>query len=345
MPRRILREMSHRAIQLAFAGLLILVCVVFPTKSLASGGGATYTVGLSSGRPAFGNLVVGSSGSSTYTETPAGSITPSGGGDFDPHAGSRTILPQTITINCNDTSSCTSQNVRIQVTLGTLTGRITSATMTAAMGSAVLVSGTTTGTSLDFTIGPVGRLSSKTFTLGFTINVSNSGTTASTVPYSIVASGATKDISGTNASQATATIYKGLTLSAPQNLNFGAIVVTGAGTVSLNALGTTRVATGGVTLLKSQSSNPVQPAWFTIDGESGVNVTVAFTTQPLTGAGTAMTFSANSCAVGVITLPVTTSNSSCTTLPDITVGGSVTVGATQAPGVYTGGVTMTVNYN
>lgn len=320
------------------AGLLILVCVVFPNSSIASNP-AIYTVGLSSGRPAFGNLVGSTSGTATFTETPAGVITASNGGDFDPHAASRTVSAQTITVNCGTGNNCGNQNVRIQVTLGTLTGRITSATMTATMGTAILVSGTTSGSALDFTIKPIGKSSSKNFTLGFTINASQAGTvSASTAPYTIIASGGVADTSGSNATSASAAIYKGLSLGSTQNLDFGSIVVgASSGTVALNALGTTRAATGGVTLVKSQASNPVLPALFSISGETGTNVTVSFTTDSLTGPGTTMTFAANSTVVGVVTL-----GSSAT---PVTVGGTVTVNASQTPGVYNGMVHMTVSYN
>jgi hypothetical protein len=338
MLRRMLNGKLKRAIQPLLAGVALLVCVVFPTTSLA--GAASYSVGLSSGRPAFGNLVASSSGTATFVETPAGLIT-TADGDFDPHASSRTVTAQTITVSCNNNATCGTQNVHIVVTLGSLSTRITSASLSATMGTASLVSGTTSGTSLDFVIGPIGNGSSKNFNLGMTITIGTGGTsTTASAVYSITATGGAKDGVGTNSTQASAKIYKGLTVAwANQDLNFGAIVAdpSTSGTVVLNALTLVRAKTGGVTLLKSQSTNPVLPALFTINGETGVNVTVSYTTTPLTGPGTGgLTFSSNATVVGVATLPVTN---------PVVVGGTVSIGAGQTPGVYSGHVTMTVSYN
>jgi hypothetical protein len=334
-----LNETLKKAIQPLLAGATLLVCVVFPTASLASA--ASYSVGLGANRPAFGKLVAGSSGVATFVETPTGSIS-TADGDFDPHAGSRTVTAQTITVSCANNTTCNSQNVHIVVTRGALPvgGRITAASLTAGMGTATLVSGTTSGTNLDFIIGPVGNGSSKTFNLGMTITIGTSGsTTSNNVPYSITATGGAKDAVGTNSSQSTATIYKGLTVSwQSQNLDFGAIVADPAssGSVVLNALTLARAQTGGVTLLKSQSTNPVLPALFKIDGEAGISVTVSYSTTSLTGPGTALAFAANANVVGLVTLPVA---------DPIVVGGTVAIGAGQTPGVYSGHVTMMVNYN
>src|SRR5665213_274170 len=201
MLKRMLNGTLNKAIQPLLAGVALLVCVVFPTSSLAAA--ASYSVGLSANRPAFGNLVAGSAGTATFVETPAGSISTSDG-DFDPHAGSRTVTAQTITVNCSNNATCGTQNVHMVITLGSLPTRVTAATLTATMGTATKVSGTTTGTSLDFIIGPIGNGSSKTFTLGMTITIGTGGTsTAANVPYSITATGGSTDTVGTNSSQST----------------------------------------------------------------------------------------------------------------------------------------------
>lgn len=322
-------------IQPALAGLIFLVCVFVANSALAT----TYTVGLTAGRPAFGNLVA-SSGGATFTETPSGSITlTSGTGGFDPPAGSRTVSAQTITISCDASNPCGTNVVTVTVTPGTPTGRITGYSFTATMGTAVLngSGNVTSGSSLSFKINAVGKSNSKNFTLGIALTVDQAGTTtASTLPYTVVASAASST-SGTNSTSASATVYKGISVSSSQNLGFGSIVVNGSGTVALNALGTARAVTGGVVMVNSQAADPVQPAVFTIGGETGTNVSLSFTTTSLTGPGTSMGFTQNSSQVGTITL-----SSGSTSL---TVGGTVTVGSSQTPGTYNGSVTLTVNYN
>ena len=143
----------------------------------------------------------------------------------------------------------------------------------------------------------------------------------------------------TPASQATANakIYKPLTISKVQNLDFGVIVL-GAGTwsgevVSLSQAGA--LTCGGGTNLTCSGSPQV--AKYHLVGSNIASVTVSSPGFYLTGPGT-LAFSPN--APATVNLGATGS----TTGVDFSIGGSITLASTTPDGVYSGTFAVTADY-
>ena len=143
----------------------------------------------------------------------------------------------------------------------------------------------------------------------------------------------------TPAVQATANakIYKPLTISKVQNLDFGVIVL-GAGTwsgevVSLSQAGALTCG-GGVNVTCSGSP---QVAKYHLVGTNNATVTVSSPGFNLTGPGT-LAFTPN--APATVNLGATGS----TTGVDFSIGGSITLASTTPDGVYSGTFAVTADY-
>jgi Mat/Ecp fimbriae major subunit len=141
------------------------------------------------------------------------------------------------------------------------------------------------------------------------------------------------------ASQATANakIYKPLTISKVQNLDFGVIVL-GAGTWSGEVVSITQAGAltcGGGTNLTCSGS--VQPAKYHLVGTNNAMVTVSSPGFNLTGPGT-LAFTPN--APATVNLGATGS----TTGVDFSIGGSITLASTTPDGVYSGTFAVTADY-
>ena len=141
------------------------------------------------------------------------------------------------------------------------------------------------------------------------------------------------------ASQATANakIYKPLTISKVQNLDFGVIVL-GAGAwagevVSLSQAGA--LTCGGGTNLTCSGSPQV--AKYHLVGTNNATVTVSSPGFNLTGPGT-LAFTPN--APATVNLGATGS----TTGVDFSIGGSITLASTTPDGVYSGTFAVTADY-
>ena len=143
----------------------------------------------------------------------------------------------------------------------------------------------------------------------------------------------------TPASQATANakIYKPLTISKVQNLDFGVIVL-GAGTwsgevVSLSQAGA--LTCGGGTNLTCSGSPQV--AKYHLVGTNNATVTVSSPGFNLTGPGT-LAFTPN--APATVNLGATGSTAGV----DFSIGGSITLASTTPDGVYSGTFAVTADY-
>ena len=144
----------------------------------------------------------------------------------------------------------------------------------------------------------------------------------------------------TPATQATATakIYRPLTISFVQNLDFGTVVLSGAGTwsgevVSIDQTGALTCG-GGVNLTCSGSQ---QAAKYHLVGTNNAVVTISSPGFNLTGPGT-LAFTPNAPAT------VNLGASGSSTGVDFGVGGSITLASTTADGVYSGTFNVTANY-
>lgn len=142
--------------------------------------------------------------------------------------------------------------------------------------------------------------------------------------------GASTAQAATATATARAQILRQITLTRTADLDFGTIVTgAAASTVDVSDAGV-RTCGAGLTC-----TNAVSAAAFTIVGTTGETVTIA-AAGPVTltsGANTMTATLATSAATRVLT-----------GTDGFTVGGSLSVGANQADGVYTGTFTATVNY-
>jgi hypothetical protein len=155
--------------------------------------------------------------------------------------------------------------------------------------------------------------------------------TAAAAPARAAPVPATKDATGK------ALILIPLTLTKIDDLDFGTIISSStSGTVSIPAGGGARTATGGVTPV---ASDPGARGLFAGAGSEGEQVRI-FLAPPgsLTdGTGDSMAIAMN--------LQATTLTIGSTRAFPVGVGGTVTVGANQPDGIYTGTFTVLAQYN
>lgn len=143
------------------------------------------------------------------------------------------------------------------------------------------------------------------------------------------------------ATQATATarIYKPLTISSVQNLNFGTIVLSGA---SFSGEVVTISQTGALTcgsnpgVLLTCSGTP-QAAQYKLVGTNNATVTISCPGFNLTGPGT-LAFTPS--APATVNLGATGSTTGLT----FSIGGSIALSSTTPDGVYTGTFQVTADY-
>ncbi len=143
------------------------------------------------------------------------------------------------------------------------------------------------------------------------------------------------------ATQATANakIYRPLTISSVQNLNFGLIVLTAANfsgeIVSLSQAGTLTCGSAPGVLLTC--SGTPQAAQYKLVGTNNAIVTISSPGFNLTGPGT-LAFTPNA------PTSVNLGSAGSTTGVIFSVGGSITLASTTPDGVYTGIFQVTANY-
>lgn len=138
---------------------------------------------------------------------------------------------------------------------------------------------------------------------------------------------------------ATAKIYKPLTISKTQDLDFGVVVIAGtsfaAETVTLGTGGTITACGGGTNLTCTGSPTAAR---FHLVGSNNANVTVSSPAFNLTGPGTlAVTPSS-------LTQTVNLGGTGNTTGVDVNLGGSINVSSATVEGIYTGTWTVTADY-
>lgn len=138
---------------------------------------------------------------------------------------------------------------------------------------------------------------------------------------------------------ATARVYRPLTISFVQNLDFGTIVLSGAGVwggevVSMSQAGA--VTCGGGTNLTC-SGTPA-PAKYHLVGTNNAVVTVSSPGFNLSNGAATLAFTPNAPAT------VNLGAAGATTGVDFAIGGSITLASTTADGVYTGTFAVTADY-
>jgi hypothetical protein len=129
-----------------------------------------------------------------------------------------------------------------------------------------------------------------------------------------------------------------LTVLKRTDLDFGTLVVTGAGTAVVDPVSGTRTATGGVV----PAGTAAHPATFTATGNrnSVVNIRLPKGAITVTRVGGTQTMT-----VSNWTLDGNTNRKVPTTQTiDFAIGATLNVGANQTPGVYSGTFSVTVQY-
>jgi hypothetical protein len=138
---------------------------------------------------------------------------------------------------------------------------------------------------------------------------------------------------------ANAKIYRPLTISMVQNLDFGVIVLTGASfageVVSISQAGAVTCGTSPGVLLTC--SGAPQAAKYHLVGTNNATVTVSSPGFNLTGPGT-LAFTSNAPAT------VNLGAAGSTTGVDFSIGGSITLASTTPDGTYSGTFAVTADY-
>ena len=146
--------------------------------------------------------------------------------------------------------------------------------------------------------------------------------------------GATAANATVGSGTATANIVSAITITEDVPLNFGTIVpAASAGTVAI-------ASGGGFTC-----NAPLTCSGTNAAGALHANGTANQAVSIATGATATLNSGANSMGVASIAPSATTGTLSAAGQINFTVGGTLTVGASQAAGVYTGNYSVTVNYN
>jgi Domain of unknown function (DUF4402) len=300
--------------------------------------------------PAIGNVTAAVAGVTEFRVATGGavSVVPGGTGTRQT-AGS---VANTITLTCSGGGSsnnpCNSTNVIVRVTpTTTQVGRAQAVNdLQIAMGTAVqVIAPSKVGEVVTFTIGPIGRNSSKTFRLGLDLPISGgfgaSGTASSS--YKVDA-GFTPNLTATGSGAAIATTRNGTSVAKDSDLTFGAILPLDgqSGTVSISAANGDRASSNpnGVRL---RSGDVTSRAQYSIQGEGGqilsVSVPASFS---LTGPGSSITVTTTK----TIGASVTISNgpgASGTAL--VGIGGSFPVTGPMTPGQYNASFDVVFTWN
>ena len=155
----------------------------------------------------------------------------------------------------------------------------------------------------------------------------------------ILASSPAAAVSPATQATANAKIYKPLTISKVQNLDFGVIVLTGASfageVVSISQAGAVTCGSSPGVLLTC--SGAPQAAKYHLVGTNNAIVTVTSPGFNLTGPGT-LAFTSNAPAT------VNLGASGSSTGDDFSIGGSITLASTTPDGVYSGTFAVTADY-
>ena len=141
----------------------------------------------------------------------------------------------------------------------------------------------------------------------------------------------------TPVAKARVAITKPLTLTSDRDLDFGSVAVTGAGTVIVNQLGTTRSCGAAIDLV---CTGTFSAARFHVTGSNQQTVTIsAGSPTTLTRVGFANTIPFRPLAPASVALP----NSGAAGI-DFTVGGEIDLLASTPEGTYQGDIVLTVDY-
>jgi len=337
--------------------IFILACGLLPALALAGdaqaqgqngGGGQNSTISATiTTDAALGNVVSAASGDTVFTVDPStGAVSRSSGSGVRLTSASTRAM---VTVSCSGQGNqCSQATINVKIgPAGSPTLRARALTnFTVSMGSATLASTPTTGSTITFQITALSNGGSGTFYVGFDYPVAgdNSGLSsgnASSGFYVDVAAAPTTPTSGPTSTVSSA-VFRPLSLSNPQGLQFGTIVrpASGTGSVAIDASTGARTPSGGAVGLASPTPSN---ATYVVSGEGGQAFSLSIPPSfDMTTSGGTATVTLTSTATGSQTLSSTLGSAG--TFP-FSIGGSMPVSSTAKDGAYSGSFTVSVQYN
>lgn len=319
----------------------------------------TYTVQAPVTAPDFGILAAATTGTTTFQNN--GSVTViSGNGDYV----SGSVTRGQVTIRCVDgvgvPRRCNNANNKARVTVttnGSPTGRAQDITsFTAVAGTGVTLTGTTSGSSLDFVMsGWTLNNQDRSFFLNTQLPIlgdNSSSSTTATAGFSVKAAlNPTAPTIGENQTAA-ATVRRSVTASKVYDIAFGTIIappkinnITQSGTVTIGFTvtaindGTSSRSAGGSSPPGIVAGSAYSGGLFTLNGQAGTVYSLTAPTNALmTGPG------------GSIPVTLTPSRSSGSYTMDpggvgLGYGATITVDSDTASGSYSGSFQVSIAYN
>lgn len=324
-----------------FTHLAMGAAALLPWTVATSAWAQTWAIAIDANTPNLGKVAMPNS-ASTFTVPPGtGSVTQTGMGVFVSGASASSQVQ----VSCGNQGACNNTDVKVVIAkVGSPTSPLSALTnFTVAMNGATLVGAAPSpASSITFTLGPIGKNSSKAFYVGMDMPVLSSGssTGAGSQAWSVVVSTTAGGSSVTNSTGlAKVTSMRPISVSKSLDLSFGTIVKppSGSGSVTMDASGGFTSMPAGAVPIKTHNA-----AQFFVFGEGDQTFNLSVTP----------TFTMVS---GVNSLPVTTvaSTGSQTLGPTIGmqgsfslgVGGSFPLGSATPSGAYTGSFTVTATYN
>jgi len=332
--------MSRSHVRLAVLGLLGLAS--FP------GLAQTYTVNGISPITAYGEVAAAVSGTTVFTQTNTTVAVQSGGGARI----KGTVRRATVTIRCAGSGSpntCTVAGNRARIRVGALssTGRAGLIQEFTAINGTGTITGTTTGSLLDFTMTGWTGTGNLTFLLDTKLPVAGDDTGGATGAqtstfYVYVAKDPTVPTTGSTAA-ATITIRRPLQMVKVSDLSFGTLVRQPSGasaSVIVNNSTGIRTQTGNVNLIALPNPAPSR-AQFTITGQPSTTFAISYSPTGnivMSNGASTLSVTTSKTATGNQTMPATGTLT-------LGVGGTISVLSTTARGQYSGNLTVTVTYN
>lgn len=249
-----------------------------------------------------------------------------------------------VTLSCGGLNSCNSSNVTVTVAAaGSPTGRAGQlSAFNIAMGTATLVTAPSGVGTVTFTVGPIGRNSSKTFYVGADLPVLGNESSLPTGTAQASFQVTTQTTSSASAlGSISAAVSRPLAVSSSAALSFGRVIPpsVGTGTVSISPTDGTRSVSGGVAAI---SSPPSSRANFTVDGEGGQTISITVPSSFQMAGPTSLTVTTATNAATTTALSGTSGGSGSYSF---SVGGTLPVSSSTPRGAYSGTLTVTASYN
>jgi hypothetical protein len=297
----------------------------------------------------LGNVAAASSGDTRFrAAATGGSLSKISGSGAAVSSFTARVL---VTVACANQPACDTDGALIAVTqTGTPSNRayaLENFTASAIGGTATITNTPTTGNSISFTIGPVGRQGSKTFYLGYDFIVKGDLSGAPSGPSSAGLSVTVSRTNGNSPSSGSGTVsaavFRILDATSSGVLAFGTVSrpATGSGSVSIAPGATSVSVTGdGVRSVPGSAPSTVSVG---VTGEGGQNFTVTVPgTFPMTGPGGTVTVTTIPDKSGPQTLSGSLGGPGALT---VQIGGTLPLTSATGLGLYTGTFSVLVQYN